>query len=103
MTSALMVDPAVRRASQSGSSLTTEARLLRIVVVALPRLRRNWLLASANLAAWGNMGRGLEAITRPHFPCWPGFQPGGWSPRLHAGDAAHHRSASGRRCRRHTV
>src|SRR5258706_11410190 len=102
MTCALMVDPAARRASQSGSSLTTERRLLRIVVVALPRLRRNWLLDSAVLAAWGNIGRDLDAITRPRFPYEPGFLPGGrWLHRC-ADDAILHRCASGRRYRRNT-
>src|SRR5438270_1581901 len=103
MTWALMAEPASRRASQSGSSATTAARLLRIVVVALPRLRRNWLLASAVLAAWGNMGRDLDAITPPRFPCSPGFRPGGWSPPQRAGDVVPHRCASGRMYRQHTT
>src|SRR5438128_4712062 len=99
MTCALIADPAARRSSQSGSSLTTEARLVRIVVVALPRLRRNWLSASAVLAAWGNIGSDLDGITRPRFLCSPGFRPGGSSPRQRADDAALRRCAAGRTCR----
>src|SRR5260221_13218449 len=99
MTCALIADPAARRSSQSGSSLTTEARLVRIVVVALPRLRRNWLLSSAVLAAWGNIGSDLEGLTRPRFLSSQGFRPGGWLPRHRAGDAAPPRCAAGRMCR----
>src|SRR2546425_6879313 len=100
MTCALIADPAARRSSQSGSSLTTEARLVRIVVVALPRLRRNWLLSSAALAAWGNIGSDLDGITRPRFLYSQGFRPGAWLPRQRAGDAALRRCAAGRMCRR---
>src|SRR5437016_5979317 len=96
MTRSLMAEPASRRASQSGNSPTTAARLARIVVVALPRLRRNWLLASAAFAACGNIGRDLDGITRPHFLCWPEFQPGGWSLPRRAGAVARHRCAAGR-------
>ncbi len=51
MVCALIDDPVERKASQSGSSPTTAAHFVRMVVVAFPRLRRNWLLDSAVLAA----------------------------------------------------
>src|SRR6266566_6397063 len=51
---ALIARPASRSSSQSGSSATTAARLARMVAVALPRLRRSWVLASALRAATGN-------------------------------------------------
>ena len=50
----LIASPARRSASQSSSSATTAARLLRITVVAWPRLRRSWVSASAVRAASGN-------------------------------------------------
>src|SRR6266566_6186457 len=103
ITCALIADPAARRASQSGSSLTTESRLARMLAVALPRLRRSWLLPKAVLAAWGNGGRDLDGITEPRFLCWPGFRPNeSWSHR-HADDAGHRQSAAGRTCRLHTA
>jgi hypothetical protein len=54
MARALIAAPASRSASQSGSSLTTWARLALMVLVALPRLRRFWASASPIRAAAGN-------------------------------------------------
>ena len=51
--SALIACPASRSASQSGTSATTAARFSRIVRVALPRLARSWVSASALRAAAG--------------------------------------------------
>src|ERR1051326_7361151 len=90
MVRALIEDPAERKASQSGSSPTTAARFARIVVVAFPRLRRNWLSDSAVLAACGNIGKALDAITGPRFLYWPGFRPGGPLSHRHAAGAALH-------------
>ena len=50
----LIAAPAARSAAQSGTSPTTAARLARMVPVALPRLRRSWVSASARRAAAGN-------------------------------------------------
>ncbi len=50
---ALIALPASRNASQSGTSATAFARLVRMVEVALPTLRRNWESASVRReAAW---------------------------------------------------
>ena len=46
---ALIAAPASRSASQSASSAIAASRLARIVVVALPRLRRSWRVAAAPL------------------------------------------------------
>ena len=86
----LISAPASRRASQSGTSPTTRARLSRIVVVAWPRLRRSWLSASAARAA-----RGKPSFTRPP---WPGSRPGASRARPRASGAARRRCASGTSC-----
>ena len=54
-----MARPASRRASQSGSSSTTFARLARMVWVALPMLWRSWVSARASLAASWNFTAGV--------------------------------------------
>ena len=53
ITSVLIADPASRRASQSGISSTTRARLARMVEVAWARFRRSWAFASSLRAAFG--------------------------------------------------
>ena len=58
---ALIAAPASRRSCQSGSSPTTDARLARIVAVALPRLRRSWASSRATAAAAANPSRQNQA------------------------------------------
>src|SRR5674536_354185 len=63
-TRSLVARPASRSSCQSGSSPTTEARLSRIVVVALRKLRRSWVSARALPAAAGNLvPAGTGALT----------------------------------------
>ena len=70
--------PASRSSSQSGSSATTSARLARIVAVALPRLRRNWVSASVRRAAAGTSPHPGDcprrAETAVEFPEYPASQ-----------------------------
>ena len=87
---ALIAAPALRSSSQSASSRPTRRRLSRIVVVALPRLRRSWLSCSARAPP---RGAGVH-VRRQDL---------GQVQRAHAGAlarAARRRCASGRSCRR---
>ena len=77
--------PAAFNSAQSGSSSTTAARLARIVVVALARLRRSCESRSVTLAAFGK-------LTRRAPP------PGARRARPCAGARGRRRSASGRSC-----
>ena len=67
---ALIPAPASRKASQSGTSATLAARLARIVLVALPTLRRIWVSASSLRAAAENLScsRGRQDLGQVHDP-----------------------------------
>ena len=85
---ALIAEPAARSASQSSSSAIVLSRLARIVVVALPRLRRSWASCSVSWAAAGNL-----------IPAPPGSPRGAPRARRSAACAARRRCASGTSCR----
>ena len=87
---ALSAAPASRSCVQSSSSPTAFARLTRIAVVALPRLRRSWASASAFFAAAGK-----PAV----IPAPPGSRRCASRGRRRAGGRARRRCASGTTCR----
>ena len=86
---ALIALPASRSASQSSSSAIVLSRLARIVVVALPRLRRSCESRRVLRAAAG----------KPFIRAPPGSRPGAPRARRCAGAAARRRCASGTSCR----
>ena len=81
---ALTAAPASRSSSQSAAPPPPAARLPRIVVVALPRLRRSWRVARAP-DAWRRRGNAAPVLTS-RAP--PGSRPGASSARRRAGGAA---------------
>ena len=94
MVCSLSALPASRSSSQSGTSSTTCWRLSRMVAVALPRLRRIWVSASARCAAAGKAGLPSQVTLIPAPPgrcrlrCWRGSRPDArCAPRSAAGTA----------------